>query len=170
MFSIGKGLKRAIFWCFFGTARERIAKRTLREQEARVRTEEATIERERNAELLKQIKDNEYAGRRQLRAEIEKMPKYSNWRSTIFDKCGRKCEMCGVANGLEIHHRTSFDSLLKSYKITTAVEAFECDALWNINNGSVLCKECHSKMESSKYHESKQRKSEPEAILEDIPF
>ena len=64
-----------IFWWFFGTAPERIAKRTLREQEARVRTEEATIERERNAELLKQIKDNEYAGRRQLRAEIEKNAK-----------------------------------------------------------------------------------------------
>lgn len=31
-------------------------------------------------------------------------------------------------------------------------EAFKYDELWNVDNGSVLCKECHTKMESSKHY------------------
>ncbi len=41
------------------------------------------------------------------------------------------------------------------YKITTVEMAFECNALWEVSNGSVLCKNYHAKMESSKYRESK---------------
>lgn len=138
---------------FIVTAPERAARKELIEQEARDRAEELARENQRMALLLKQEKDNEYAKRRQLRSEIERMPKYTNWRSSVFDRHGKRCEMCGSTNDLEIHHRTSFDAILRSYQINTIERAFECDALWDVGNGSVLCKPCHEKMESSRYRE-----------------
>lgn len=143
-----------ILW-FEATKPKREESRKIREIEARKRADEMIKERERQATLLKEVKDREYAIRKQLRAEIEKMPKYSNWRTAVFERCGKRCEMCGSMKELEIHHRISFDSLLRKNQITTIEKAFECDALWETDNGSVLCKECHAKMESSKYREAK---------------
>jgi DNA repair exonuclease SbcCD ATPase subunit len=134
---------------------QRAAERALRETALRKKAEEMEKEKERLQRQKEEKKEREYAIRRQLRVEIEKMPKYSNWRTAIFERCGKRCEMCGSTKDLEIHHRTSFDALLRHYQINTVEKAFECDALWDLNNGSVLCKECHAKMESSKYRESK---------------
>ena len=130
---------------FKETAPEREAKKAAIEEENRIRVEEM-------ATKVRRQQEEAYARRRQLRIEIEKMPRYSNWRKDVFEKNGRQCEMCGEINGLEIHHRTSFDSILRLYKINTLAEAFECDALWIINNGSVLCKKHHDEMQSSEYY------------------
>jgi len=142
------------FW-INATAPERAVRKAAREGAERKRAEGLAKAKEERAQLLQQQRDTEYANRRQLRSEIEQMPKYSSWKSAVFEKCGRRCEMCGETNGLEIHHRTSFDSILKAHKINTIAEAFECNALWDINNGSVLCKKCHDKMKSSEYRQQR---------------
>jgi quinolinate synthase len=49
-----------------------------------------------------------------LRREIEEMPKYQNWRNQVIVKFGNKCEICGVADKLEIHHRQSMFSIIKT--------------------------------------------------------
>ena len=116
--------------------------------------EDTKYRKEQSLESEKVKQKEERARYQQLRKEIEAMPKYENWKNAVFMKYGRRCEMCGKTDNLEIHHRRSFNCLLKNYEITTKVQAFECDALWNVNNGSVLCKECHDKMTSSQQFKS----------------
>lgn len=111
-------------------------------------------ERENQLLIEKQKATEKY---KELRTEIERMPKYSSWKRAVLEKIGEKCEICGSINNLEIHHRKSFGSIVRMYKIDTIIKAFECDLLWDINNGSVLCKECHEKTESSQYRAMKVR-------------
>lgn len=85
----------------------------------------------------------------QLRKDIEAMPEYNQWRMSVFKKCGRRCAFCGSAENLQIHHCVSFYSIVIRNRITSIKEASDCMELWNTNNGKVLCKECHDKMESS---------------------
>lgn len=85
-----------------------------------------------------------------LRAEIEKMPIYEGWRKDVIKKCESICQMCGYCENLEVHHRISMHSILKGYNINSVERAIDCKQLWDVNNGVLLCKECHDKMESSK--------------------
>lgn len=93
--------------------------------------------------------ENQYKKYSVLRKRIEQMPIYERWRQDVINRCINKCQMCGINNNLEVHHRVSFYLLLKQYNITSIEKAFENKNLWNIDNGEVLCKECHNKMESS---------------------
>lgn len=109
---------------------------------------------EEHLEQIKEQKDAEYQKYLEIRVKIEKMPIYKRWRNDVIERCGNKCQMCGISNSLEVHHRDSLYSIIKRFKITNTEQAFECKPLWNTENGEVLCKECHDKMESSKKRQS----------------
>jgi len=49
----------------------------------------------------------------------------------------------------------AFYSVVREYKITNIMQAYECTALWNINNGSPLCKLHHDQTKSSLYYKEK---------------
>ncbi len=132
-----------------------ITKRDERKEVARIEVEKRVQEKDERAELFRQQKEAEIAHYQQLRKEIEAMPKYANWRNDVFIKNGRKCEMRGEIENLEIHHRRSFYSIIKTNRIENIAQAIQCDVLWQISNGEVLCKKCHAEMESSKYHQQK---------------
>ena len=123
--------------------------------------EKRISDRENEMRRAKELKDRLAAREKelywerykQLRQAIEAMPIYENWKKEAIVKSGGKCEMCGETTGLEVHHRISFHKIVTYYKITNIVQAFQCHALWNVDNGSVLCKNCHDKMESSKVYQ-----------------
>lgn len=73
------------------------------------------------------------------------MPEYLKWRSDIFQRDNWTCKTCG-ANDVYItaHHKKSFSSILKEFKIKTLDEARNCVELWDTNNGVTLCEPCHS--------------------------
>jgi len=72
--------------------------------------------------------------------------KYRQWRDDVFTRDEFTCQECGQIGGkLNAHHIKSFSFVLQKYEITTLEEALECEELWNINNGIILCKECHKK-------------------------
>jgi hypothetical protein len=98
-----------------------------------------------------QIKEKEYNQRCQIRKRIEIIPRYNHWRKAVFEKFGKKCEICNSVKDIEVHHRKSFDAIIKENNITNIIQAYEYDALWNVNNGSPLCKLCHEKTKSSIY-------------------
>lgn len=110
--------------------------------------------REHQKQIEQQWKDSvravEHARISQVCLDIRKLPKYQTWRDQVFEKWGYFCEHCGNTESLEIHHRKSLYSIVKRYTITDTYIAIECDALWNVNNGTVLCKLCHEQMDSSK--------------------
>jgi len=96
-------------------------------------------------------KNSQYESYVGLRAEIEQMPISQRWKQDVRKKCENKCQMCGSNKNTEVHHLDSFYLILKQNNINSIEKAFECKKLWNVDNGEVLCKKCHDKMESSKY-------------------
>lgn len=132
---------------------EREAKRIQQEEENKIKKEEEVLRLKQKEEEARQEKEARMAEYQKLRKEIEAMPKYENWKNAVFSKNGARCEMCGEVKNLEIHHRQSFYSIIRACQIKNIVQAFEANVLWDIDNGSVLCKTCHTKMESSKYRE-----------------
>lgn len=134
--------------------KERNIQRTEKEKLKRIYLEEENkIAKEKKDYVEQQEKEARMAEYQKLRKEIEAMPKYENWKNAVFSKNGKRCEICGEVKNLEIHHRQSFYSIIRACQIKNIVQAFEANALWEIDNGSVLCKTCHTKMESSKYRE-----------------
>lgn len=77
---------------------------------------------------------------------IRRSFKYRQWRSDVFTRDNFTCQDCekrGVY--LEAHHIKMFSVILEEYSIKTIEDAFSCEELWNINNGSTLCRICHNK-------------------------
>ncbi|MDP2944150.1 MAG: HNH endonuclease signature motif containing protein [bacterium] len=109
-------------------------------------------EKEKQQKISEETKNKVYKTHQTLRVEIMQMPIYERWKKDIFEKCGGKCQMCGKIDNLEVHHRYSFYKIIQNNNINTTEEAFECRQLWDIGNGEVLCRQCHIKMDSSKYY------------------
>jgi hypothetical protein len=141
-----------LFMYLVGTQERREA----RKQERAIAAQEEEKNRIRQREEEKKLNAEEYNQRSLLRIEIESMPKHATWRSSVISRSGKKCEICGDETGLEIHHKKSFDSIIRKNQLHSTFEALECDELWDVTNGSVLCKSCHSKMPSSVYRASMQ--------------
>lgn len=67
------------------------------------------------------------------------------WRSDIFTRDNFTCQICNDSSGgnLEAHHIKKVSIIFKDYKIKTDKDIFDCEELWNLNNGVTLCKKCH---------------------------
>lgn len=74
--------------------------------------------------------------------------KYREWRDFVYQRDEYKCRFCLETQNLNAHHFKSFAVLLKENNIKTVEAAFNCDQLWDLNNGITLCKKCHYKLHS----------------------
>ena len=100
---------------------------------------------------LKENNPNWKGGVTSLYNQIRKSFVYRQWRSDVFTRDDFTCQECGqVGKNLNAHHIKSFFSIIRFYEITTIEQAFNCDELWNINNGITLCEECHYKLRGEK--------------------
>jgi hypothetical protein len=109
----------------------------------------------------KLIKNAEYRRIERRCAEIRKMPRYARWRNDVLETCGYKCEVCEETKKLEVHHRQSLYSIAKHNKLADKplAQSIDCDELWSISNGSVLCKLHHEEMESSQQRKELETKT-----------
>lgn len=98
------------------------------------------------------VKEAEIVKYKELRKDIEAMPQYQIWKEEVLKKFGRKCIICGAAENIEVHHRYSFYLIIKRHGIINTVQAYECGALWDVNNGALLCRIHHDKTKSSVYY------------------
>lgn len=75
---------------------------------------------------------------------------YRNWRESVFKRDDWSCQKCHKRGGrvLHPHHKKSFTSILEKNKIKTLASAFQCEELWNVNNGITLCEDCHKSTET----------------------
>jgi hypothetical protein len=80
-------------------------------------------------------------------------PRYQRWRQDVFIKNDYKCLNCETNKHLEAHHEISFQEILRRYNIKTLDAGLACETLWDVNNGSTLCAECHELLESPKKKE-----------------
>ena len=82
-----------------------------------------------------------------LHQSIRGSYKAKEWRLMVFGRDNFTCQDCGKRGCyLEAHHIKKFSSIMQYHEITTKEESFNCEALWDINNGITLCKECHKKL------------------------
>jgi 5-methylcytosine-specific restriction endonuclease McrA len=91
-------------------------------------------------------------GTNTVKNHIRKCSEYKNWRKRIFERDNYTCVFCNAKNGsgksvyLEAdHYPTEFMVLIKKFDINSYKEAVDCSALWDINNGRTLCRNCHKK-------------------------
>jgi len=122
-------------------------------REARLAREEKENTKKVVEDMIQQIKKSEMDQYQQLRREIESMPQHQQWRQGVLEKFGRRCAVCGSTENIEVDHRyESFYAIVTKYGITNIIQAYECPALWDINNGAPLCKLHHDQTKSSLYH------------------
>lgn len=77
---------------------------------------------------------------------IRRSFEYRQWRSDVFTRDDFTCQDCGMRGVyIEAHHVKMFSIILEEYNIKTMEDALCCEELWNINNGSTLCRKCHDK-------------------------
>lgn len=75
---------------------------------------------------------------------IRNSNQYKQWRDDIFSRDNYTCRICHKRGGdLHVHHLTPFSLLLKIYDIKSLDQALDCQALWDSNNGILLCVACH---------------------------
>ncbi len=84
-----------------------------------------------------------------LYSKIRKLFEYSIWRSSVYQRDNFICQSCFKENQrLECHHIKGFSKIISEFKIKNIQNAIDCKALWDINNGKTLCKNCHKHTDS----------------------
>jgi len=84
-----------------------------------------------------------------LNFAVRNLDEYKKWRNQVFIRDNYVCTECGKKGGdLEVHHINALSNILKENDIQNVEQAQKCKKLWDINNGIVLCIECHSKTDN----------------------
>ncbi|MDP2685572.1 MAG: hypothetical protein Q8P20_11180 [bacterium] len=82
-------------------------------------------------------------------SRIREMPEYFSWIIDVYDRDGKQCQICKTIKGsFNVDHIVPFSYIVRKNNLTTVLEAKECEELWDINNGRVLCVECHRKTDT----------------------
>ena len=81
--------------------------------------------------------------------------KYKTWREAVIQEQGKVCQICGSKNKVQVHHEKYFLHLVIDFLnrydnldiFKDMEELIDCaeydDSLWDIDNGLVLCANCH---------------------------
>lgn len=84
-----------------------------------------------------------------LRSKIWSSIMNKKWRKSILVRDKYTCLFCYQIGGiLEVDHIIPFSFIIKKFNIKNISDAEKCSALWDINNGRTLCKECHKKTDT----------------------
>jgi hypothetical protein len=100
----------------------------------------------------RELASNWKGGKTDIKITIRKNYKYRQWRSDVFQRDNFTCQECGARGVyLEAHHCLKrFADILDEYKIKTLEQAYQCEELWNINNGISMCRKCHDKTKTNR--------------------
>lgn len=107
-----------------------------------------TIEwRKKMSKSCKTGSDNHFwkGGIAKITIRLRKTMKYKIWRDLIYKRDNYKCVFCGSNKRLEVDHIIPFSKVMEENNIKSFKDGLKCNLLWDINNGRVLCHECHIK-------------------------
>ena len=91
-------------------------------------------------------------GNTPLLKRIRICKKYFNWRKEVFQRDDYTCQECGQRGGiLNVNHIILLSFIVEKENIQTFDDAMNCDLLWDINNGEVLCERCHKLLRPYKW-------------------
>lgn len=133
--------------------KERVWTEELREKmrQSRLNKKQPEHVKEKIRKNAKYGKDNHAykGGITKLSARVRDLPEYGKWRDAVFKRDDYTCQICGARSGggkavfLHPHHIISFSAIMEKYEIKSIKQAISCKALWDIDNGKTLCRECH---------------------------
>lgn len=105
----------------------------------------------KSCSAMGQLSNHWLGGVTKLAISIRNCAKYKKWRLDIYKIGNYKCSVCGARNGNgktiilnADHYPLKFSKIISENNISTLKEALNCEDLWNLKNGRVLCFECHS--------------------------
>lgn len=78
-----------------------------------------------------------------LAKKIRKSKDYRQWQEQVFEKDGGQCVKCGSRAEITTHHKIGMYTILNEEKIRTLRECWNCQRLWDVENGMTLCDGCH---------------------------
>ena len=100
-------------------------------------------------------------GRSDLNVLIRNSKRYKNWAKDIRDRDKYKCQFCESKKIIQVDHITPMctiiNNLLSNRSLIDKYDKLEfllkCDELFDINNGRVLCINCHRKITNKQLSE-----------------
>lgn len=79
-----------------------------------------------------------------LDRSVRNSVQYAAWRTACFEAFQYTCQECSeIGYELVVHHKIPLAVILENNNIQLLDEALDCEPLWDIENGLVLCKACH---------------------------
>lgn len=91
--------------------------------------------------------DGFFNERQTISFKIRQIIEYKSWRLSIIERDNSQCVFCGCDENLQVdHHPMSLGEIVKRFHIETIEQARNCEILWDIKNGRVLCKPCHEEI------------------------
>jgi len=86
-----------------------------------------------------------------VKTRVRNSAAMQQWRQAVFDRDDFTCTACGDRGGvLHAHHIVPFAHIFKRNRLRTVKGAMSCTALWDVNNGTTLCKQCHFRIPKPK--------------------
>jgi hypothetical protein len=76
---------------------------------------------------------------------IRHLEEYKIWRKNVYERDIYCCRNCGKKSkkDIEAHHIKSVKAILNDIGIDNILDVLKIDILWDISNGTTLCKKCH---------------------------
>ncbi len=102
-------------------------------------------------------------GKVSLANAIRTCYQYRVWHRDVYIQAKHTCAFCGIIPNkhnkaiLQCDHIVPLHQILDNHSIITLEQAKDCNALWDISNGRILCKDCHKK--TSTYGCNRKKKS-----------
>lgn len=85
-----------------------------------------------------------------LYQQIRTCSKYVDWRNICMKNDFFTCQICrdNTGGNLIVHHKKYFSKIIKENEIESLEQSFNCNELWDLNNGITLCENCHIQVHS----------------------
>lgn len=84
-----------------------------------------------------------------LKDALRMTKKYQNWRKECLKRDNYTCQLCQKYSGeLQVDHIVPYSYIIENNKIDCVETAFECEELWDLNNGRTLCVACHKQTDT----------------------
>ncbi|MFW5902676.1 MAG: HNH endonuclease [archaeon] len=92
-------------------------------------------------------KNNPYYkdGKSKLKLRLKNCRKARKWREWIRERDNHRCQDCGSIENLEVHHIVTVPQIMEKEQIKTWEDGMNSELFWDVDNGVLLCKECHQK-------------------------
>lgn len=81
---------------------------------------------------------------------IRQTKQYQKWRKEVLETKGDFCNKCGITGALQVHHKKKLVKIVLEKNIKTLSDALKEKKIWDVNNGQVLCSNCHIESHISK--------------------